>query len=263
MTYFKDVSIVHGLSAAGYFARPEVSRSELVRILQAPARVAYEKANPRPPTPAMVFGSMVHSVVLTPDEFDNEFLVSPELSRRTKNWKADAEEAEKQGLTAVLLGDAAKARDCAKSAAAAFPSLLDACKHEVAIFGTHIETGIGCKARLDLLADTYCGDLKTTKDANEEAFGKSVGNFRYDIQDAFYGDLAGSLRGVEHLPMVFACIETEPPYLTAEWDLSEEWIENGRAGYEEALRLYAKYEAEGYPKTLGKGTLEPRPWQVR
>jgi hypothetical protein len=118
------------------------------------------------------------------------------------------------------------------------------------------------KARLDILQDKFVADLKTTKDASEAGFAKSVGNFRYDIQAAFYGDVAGALAGVEHLPFLFACVETEAPYLTAEWDLTEDWIENGRASYEWALQLYKQYEAEGYPTTLGKGTLTPKPWQL-
>lgn len=262
MTYFTDIEVVYGMPAKDYFARPEVSRSDLVSLLKAPAKFPHRRANPMPTTPAMQLGSIVHAKVLTPDEFDNEFLVSYESSRRTKAWKADVERAAIEGKECLLASDLTEADATADAARAAFPHLLDACEKEVAIFATHADSGVRVKARLDLLHDSYVADLKTTKDASEDSVVRSVGNFRYDIQAAFYGDLGGAVAGLEHLPFLFACVETEAPYMTAEWDLSEEWVENGRADYERALELYKKYEAEGYPKTLGKGTLEPKPWQL-
>jgi len=262
MTYFTDIEVVEGMPPAEYFARLEVSRSDLVSLLQAPAKYPHVRDNPGRPTPAMVFGSMVHSLVLTPAAFDAEFLVSGSPSRRTKQWREECEMAAERGLTPVLSPEVGLAKMCADAATAAFPKILDACRKEVVVFATHATTGVRVKARLDLLHDDYISDFKTTKDASRAGFARSIGNFRYDIQAAFYGDLAGSLAGLEQLPFLFACVETEEPYLTAQWDLSEEWIENGRADYEWALGLYKTCEADGYPATLGSGTLEPKPWQV-
>jgi len=269
MLYFTDIEAIYDMPAADYFARQEVSRSELVDVLKAPAKFPHKRANPITPTPAMQFGSLVHALMLTPDQFDAEFLVSQESSRRTKAWKADVERAAIEGRECILQSDKDKAQECADAATAAFPKIVDECRKEVAILATHAETGIRVRARLDLLHAGYVADLKTTKDASQESFARSVGNFRYDIQAAFYGDLGGAANGLEHLPFLFACVETEAPYMTAQWDLSEDWIENGRGGtedytkgYVDALRLYKKYEAEGYPTTLGKGTLEPKPFQL-
>jgi len=260
--YFTDIEIVEEMPSAVYLDRPEISRSELVSLLQSSAKFPWNREHPKEATPAMVFGSMVHSLMLTPGEFDAEFLVSDSPSRRTKDWKEVVLEAKRRGVIAVLASDLEPTQACADAATEAFGPILEVCRKEVAVFGTHAETGVRVKVRLDLLHDDYIADLKTTKDASKDAFSRSVAKFRYDIQAALYGDLAGSLMGLEYLPFLFACVETEPPYLTAEWDLSEEWIENGRADYEWALNLYKTCEADGYPQTLGKGTLEPKPWQI-
>lgn len=260
--YFTDVEVILSMPAKEYFARPEISRSELVSLLESPAKFPWNRAHPITATPAMQLGSLVHALTLTPREFDAEYLVSEESSRRTKGWKADVDLAEQTGRECVLTRDMGIAEHIAEAAQAAFPAILEACQKEVAIIATHAETGIRVKARLDLLHSEYVADLKTTKAADRSSFQRSVGNFRYDIQAAFYGDIAGALAGLEHLPFLFACVETEEPYMTAEWDLDEDWIEHGRADYERALGLFKKYEAEGYPTTLGKGTLIPKPWQL-
>jgi exodeoxyribonuclease VIII len=261
-TLFTDIEVIYDMPAADYFARPEVSRSELVDILKSPAKYQHKKANPTPPTPAMQTGSLIHVVTLTPGDFEKEYLVSDETSRRTKAWKADVEQAAIEGKECILRSDLKVALAIGATATDAFAHAFEGAMPEVVIIATHAETRVRIKARLDILQDKFVADLKTTKDASEAGFAKSVGNFRYDIQAAFYGDVAGALAGVEHLPFLFACVETEAPYLTAEWDLTEDWIENGRASYEWALQLYKQYEAEGYPTTLGKGTLTPKPWQL-
>lgn len=278
MTYFTDIEVVYGMPAKDYFARPEVSRSDLVSLLKAPAKFPHNRANPATPTEPMIFGSMVHELLLegllplrdacivSPADCLTKKGVPSKTPKNTDVWKNLAVAAEALGKDIYMDYEAQAITDkvttCTSCASVAFPHLLDACEKEVAIFATHADSGVRVKARLDLLHDSYVADLKTTKDASEDSVVRSVGNFRYDIQAAFYGDLGGAVAGLEHLPFLFACVETEAPYMTAEWDLSEEWVENGRADYERALELYKKYEAEGYPKTLGKGTLEPKPWQL-
>jgi len=278
MTYFTDIEVIRGMPAAEYFARPEISRSELVSLLDCPARFPWSRAHPIDPTAAMVLGTRVHELVLEGIEpLDGAIIVKaswcltakgePAKSpKATKTWKTAAETAEASGVDIYLDTEAKPIIEEVRLIAAEVNKhlghIVDGCETEVAVFATHAETGVRVKARLDALADNYVADLKTTKAADAESFARSIGNYRYDIQAAFYGDLAGSLAGTEHLPFVFACVETSEPYLTAVWDLDEDWIENGRADYERALSLYKKYEAEGYPATLGKGTLSPKPWQI-
>jgi len=82
-------------------------------------------------------------------------------------------------------------------------------------------------------------DLKTTKDASFFGFSRSVHDFRYDVQNAFYID---GLRacGAHCEGFVFIAIEKEPPYLCACYTLPADWVRIGRIKYRRALATYAE-----------------------
>lgn len=258
---FTDTQIIEGMAAADYFALDAVSRSDLAQVVKNPHRFKHWKATNHS-TAAMQLGSLVHSLVLTPEQFVAEYLVSEEDSRRTKAWKADTEQAAIEGRECVLRSDVAEALAIEDAANSEFKSLFASARKEVVITGTHAATGMKVKARLDLLGDAFAADLKTTKDASSDGFARSIGAFRYDIQAAFYGDMAAAALGLDVCPFWFACVETEPPYLPALWDLTDAWVENGRSSYESALETYAIYQAKGWPTSYGRGTLSPKPWMI-
>ena len=69
-----------------------ISRSELWRLNPrnggTPEKFKWAQTHPEEPTPAMVFGTVVHKMLLEPHTFDNEFAVAPLVDRRTKDGKA-------------------------------------------------------------------------------------------------------------------------------------------------------------------------------
>lgn len=119
------------------------------------------------------------------------------------------------------------------------------------------------------------GDLKTTEDASPEGFAKSIANWRYDVQHAYYMDgtrlaleqgkcnppqegkaelsvywtdpVTGVLcrcrpdfwRGYpKHF--AFIAVEKKPPYAVGVYVLDSEGVEIGRAQYQHDLRVYAE-----------------------
>ena len=252
-------------TAAEYFALPQVSRSDLVQALRSPAKFEHWKRNP-PSSASMEFGSMVHALLLDPEAFDSEFHIIDLPSRRGNAWKdAVAEAGDRTPVLAKDMSDVYACVDAAESDKDSGP-MLKASDHEVTIVATHKRTGLEVKCRVDELGDGFAGDLKTTKDASEEGFARSVHQFRYDIQDAFYGDICAALQGWDidaaPFPFWFACVETSSPWLTGLWDLIPAWVEAGRAGYEQAIDDYLYHKEKGWPKSYGRGTLSPKPWMI-
>ncbi|ADE87957.1 exonuclease VIII [Escherichia phage vB_EcoM_ECO1230-10] len=124
------------------------------------------------------------------------------------------------------------------------------------------------------------GDLKTTEDASPEGFAKSIANWRYDVQHAYYIDgtrlaleqgkcnppqegkaelsvywtdpVTGVLcrcrpdfwRGYpKHF--AFIAVEKKPPYAVGVYVLDSEGVEIGRAQYQHDLRVYAECVRSG------------------
>ena len=70
-----------------YRQHPAISRSELWHIRESPQKFKYYKENPPEPTPSLLFGQVFHKMLLEPETFDGDFVVSPEVNRRTKEGK--------------------------------------------------------------------------------------------------------------------------------------------------------------------------------
>ena len=59
--------------------------------------------NPQPVTPAMKFGSAIHMNVLQPEQFNNNYAVSPKFDKRTKIGKADYAEFQKKNFFKTII----------------------------------------------------------------------------------------------------------------------------------------------------------------
>ena len=116
-----------------------ISRSQLWKIRESPEKFKYAMEHPEEPTPALLFGQMVHKLVLEPDTFDEEFIVAPEVDKRTKEGKAAWAQFEEDaaGRQIVKLADFQKAQDMV-AALQAVPMIqtLLAGRHEVPLFWT-------------------------------------------------------------------------------------------------------------------------------
>ena len=128
---------------------------------------------------------------------------------------------------------------------------------ELSAYWVDPETDLHLRCRPDWWrADGIVVDLKTTEDASREAFERSVLNYRYHVQAAFYLDgLAHAIdQSPDPLPVptprefVFLCVEKKPPHAVAVYRLDSETLELGRREYRRDLATLAQcIQADRWP----------------
>jgi hypothetical protein len=240
------------LSNAEYHADPAVSKSHLDQVARSPAhywaRFLDPDRVPPDPTPAMVLGTALHTAVLEPHLWGEQFAVPPQaFDRRTKAGKelAQAFEAETQGKTVLTPDDAARIKRMADAVhqhpASSF--LLDLPgTREASYFWDDEETGLRCKCRPDWhSADCrIIVDVKTTEDASPRGFQKSVANWRYHVQANWY-----QRPFTEAEQFLFIAVEKQPPHLVAVYAATPAMVAAGGRAADENLRLIASCRAAG------------------
>lgn len=133
---------------------------------------------------------------------------------------------------------------------------------EASVYWIDGETKQLCRCRPDLWVGDVILDIKTTDDAREEKFEKSIHNFRYHVQEAYYMDgiKAAIEQGAELPPgckmpttFVFGVIEKKRPYLNNVLKIRAESVEIGRRDYRRDLRTYADCMQSGKWPGYGDG----------
>ncbi len=242
-----------GLTNAEYHARPEVSKSGLDLVHRSPLhywnRYLNPDREPEAPTDAMVLGSALHTRVLEPHLFDDEYAVAPHCDRRTKEGKMIWADFEQEAAGKVLLkaDDAlritAMADAVARHKAAKFLLTMPG-KAEQSYFWTDVETGEECKCRPDWhSADgKIIVDVKTTEDASPGKFLRSsVLGWRYHVQAAFY------MQGLPSAEVfLFVTVEKKAPYAVAVYSLPQKLIDRGLQEAHADLALIASCRAANH-----------------
>ena len=230
---------VHDLSETAYHKASGVSKSSLDRIAPpyTPAHYrAYMDEPSEEPTEAQKFGSLLHAALLTPDKLD--VAVKPEgLDMRTKTGK---EWAESNSGKNIINSDQKTMIDrCIENVwKHPFASrLMKSSDLERSLFAEDSH-GTHRKGRLDILprGGNIVADLKTCQSAAPDEFEKSIYNYRYGVQSAYYLDLC-ELCGMEREKFVFICVEKSPPYLVAVYELDPDVVEFGRKLYQRDLTI--------------------------
>ena len=95
------------MSNAEYRQREGLASTDIKRMMKSMATWKYLKDNPQDDkdTPALKFGRAYHKFCLEPYDFENEFVVSPKIDRRTKEGKAAYEEFEKQAAGKEIIDE--------------------------------------------------------------------------------------------------------------------------------------------------------------
>lgn len=102
-----------------------------------------------------------------------------------------------------------------------------------------------CRCRPDYWReDGILVDLKTTDDAGQESFSKSLANWRYHVQHPYYLDGCGlaieqaGLDLVKPKHFLFLVVEKRAPYGVAVYQLDQESVDLGRDQYRQDLDLF-------------------------
>lgn len=227
-----------------YRSHPAISRSQLAKMKETPEKFWYALNHPADPTPALLFGQVVHKWILQQDDFAKEFYLYRKVNRTTKEGKAKYEEylADAGDRQMVDASDGLRAAEM-KDALMRDPyvkALLSG-QHEVPFFWTDPDTGIRCKCRVDCLTDLGDDlaiiDYKTTTDASNEGFTREAIKYQYPLQVAMYSDGVFYNTG-RKARFIFIAQEKEPPYAVNIFQADEVFTEKGYDTYREYLGTY-------------------------
>ena len=91
------------MPATQYHADRAIGHSGIVKMLKSPAHLREYLDHPHMPTPAMAFGTAVHTFVLEQERFADEFVVAEKFDRRTKEGKEAAARFEEANQGKALI----------------------------------------------------------------------------------------------------------------------------------------------------------------
>ena len=228
-----------------YVALPGMNNSKLGIIKRCPAKFKFLCENERSDTDALKIGRAIHTAVLEPHKFNDEFLCLPDIDRRTTKGREMYAELVSQNPDKTILkpDDFNMALDVATSirSNAHANYLLQGAATEVTLDWVHPETGIGCKARVDAYNQELSTliDIKTTQDASRSGFPKKLFAYGYHRQAAYYLE-AMRKNGEAACHFVFIAVEKEPPYAVGLYRLSDQTIQLSKQENDALLRLYAE-----------------------
>ena len=244
--------LIPSMEAASYHASAGISKHGLDLIRHAPAKYWHQHCNPQEEqTPAMRFGTLAHLAILEPEKFSDETFVMPSCDRRTKEGKEVYAEAMRQAAGRMVITP-----DEQDQLAAMRESLMadKACKTalghqeyvEASLYWIDPAEDVQCRCRPDLIRkDGIIVDYKTTDNATPGAFLRTILNFRYHVQAAFYADGYQQVTGQECPTFLFVAQEKKPPYLSAVYMVDEAMIQAGRRAYQEDLATYKNCRETG------------------
>jgi len=178
-----------------------MSYSSLKQFKDSPKAFIDYKMKAMDQTPAMQFGTMVHCLVLEPDEFDSRYMAlddaeivaqiggaRPTATKTYKEWKSEQQQtADAAGLEIVEAEAYRKAQSIAlniRHNRSARKVLKMADKREQRIewkYMNFLFRGI-----IDGAGDNCIFDLKTCADAEPRKFQRDIVNMGYHIQAALY-----------------------------------------------------------------------------
>lgn len=285
---FIDPGWYRDLSNEDYHGSFGFSSSQIKTLLeQTPAHLKHKMVHPKDQTDNMLLGTVLHTLVLEPDHFAAEFVVAPEINKRTKAGKAEweefsaiAAEAGQQVITAAMLGKAMAMRESVLAQPMAAALLADT-TNESSIYWWYNSMDpddsdrykIMCKVRPDSLgvAHPVVMDLKSCADASYSGFQRAILNFGYHVSAAMYlegvnqcDELLSEIGHFAYTKFVFICAESEPPYLPAVYELSPEFLELGKQQYRRGIRILKHGIEQDWPGFASEvRTIEPPGWANR
>lgn len=247
-----------------------IRRSVLWEMRKSPAHLKYKLEHASEPTPALIIGQALHCKLLTPENFDNEFVILPNVDKRTKEGREVLERvlAKGQGKTQITAKDMGTVIGMWESVMSnpTAVRLLDG-MHETPYFWADDLTAELCKCRTDCETDIgemhLIVDVKTCQDADDASFMRDALKYGYDVQAAMYRDGVKAVTNQDSL-FVFIAVEKSAPYAVNILQMDEGFMAYGQDRYRELLGKYHECKKRdqwpgytGFDGEIGEMTLPP------
>lgn len=193
---------------------------------------------------AQRFGTAIHTAVLEPHAFENDFMRAAE-NRRGNQWKDLLNTAELNNQTALTFDeydDALRIRDALHKNPLIQKITAGDTAIEHSAFWNDPETGVQCRCRPDLYNPKLkiIADLKSTRDARPYKFASSVAEYGYHMQESFYRDGWAAAQGGDVDAFIFIAVEGKAPFAHVIYELDDESLTIGRLLARQALNKYAE-----------------------
>lgn len=210
------------LSNEYYHRSPGVSKSGLAQMLESPAHFydnyLWPQRERREPSASMLLGTVVHSLILEPEKFNDEYVIAPEINRRTKAGKDQWLEF-LEGSQGKMVLDSELAEKAISISEAVFKSphydryIKPGGFAEHSYYWQDKTTGLWCKCRPDFVThDNIVVDVKTAAETSINGFARACANFHYDMSAAMTLDGMEAVTGTRPRAYVFLIVPTTKPY---------------------------------------------------
>lgn len=228
--------------------RNSLSSTGARKLLECPARFRHEQLYPPAGKGVFDFGKLAHKMILGEGA---DIVEIDAKDYKTKAAQALRDEARAEGKIPALASELVAAKEMTASVRShpVAAELFRKGEPEKSGYWTD-STGITLRFRPDWLTQrdgkTVCVDLKTTSSADPSAFTKSVVNYGYHLQAAWY--IAGlAACGIE-ADFLFVAVEKTAPYPVSVIELDAEAVSEGARRMRKAVDLYARcLETDTWP----------------
>ena len=230
-----------------YHAHEALGSSDIKQLLQNPHGFRQEK----PSSKALELGSLVHKLILEPQEFESCYYVLDNIDKRTKEGKekyskasAKAEAENKEIIDIVTYEQGKEIAEAFNKSAVS--KLISGGVAENCAFDEIDGVAVKCRPDYYRSDKKIIIDLKTTSIAGGASalnFQKAVANYRYYIQASLYMQILGADE------FYFIAIETQSPFMIGVYKLDISALELGETQIKKAIKRYknlSKYKANVY-----------------
>lgn len=242
---------VCNLTNADYRAQRGYSKSDLDYIHQSPALLEWARNAPTVGSDEVELGTHVHCAILEPDVFAGAYRKAPDGGRTAADRsrvEAFAEHCKSSGkicLDADTYNMVIAMRDSVLAHPTARDLLTSPGVSESSIFG-ELE-GVRVKCRPDRIVEGRHILVDVKKVDAIEHLARSVQQFRYFVQSAFYSDIYEQWAG--HKPrFIFVAVgqrRSTGRHPVRVFELEQAWVDAGREEYQEDLERVREMEEFG------------------
>lgn len=276
----KEPGIYPGLSFGEYAAIDAVNASLLKELSISPAHAFDYMHRPEEPKRHFAVGQASHTWLLEPHHFADHVCVAGQCAATTGRgercrstgsnryggeWYCNvrghlpgpADEVTQAVVTADEFEQMTLAAESLCSHSAAMQLLTSDGENELTIVAKHERTGLLLKSRLDISRPqfrTIC-DLKTCRSAQHRIFAADMAKNGYDIQAAFYVNVA-RMAGMDAEHFAFLALEKTRPYLPSVVRVVDNLIDTAWQACERLLDQYVECQTSGVWPGYGDGVVD-------